>query len=287
MGSVYAVLVAFNPDLDELFSKVLLLSSVVNKVIVCNNSDFDIAFPFDGVEVINFRCNIGIAHAQSIGMESSFKKGADFVFQLDQDSVVPIDMVDMLLKSYYQLEDSGYNVGLIGPLDFDKFTGEINKARVNKGVSVFNGKYSFVDSTLSSGSLIPKKAYDKVGGMFDELFIDVVDHEYCWRLQASGFKVVRVNDARLPHRLGEGRKKLLGLISVGVPAPFRHYYAMRNTVYLFRKRYVPLRWKISSIPKIVFKLVLYPVFLDKGFMRFRYMIKGVWHGATGKLGKLQ
>ena len=287
MDTVYAVVVTFQPDLDDLHENMLLLSAMVDKVIICNNSDFDIDLPIERVEVINLKGNFGIAYAQSVGMKASFENGADFVFKMDQDSLVPKNIVPDLLNSYYELEGLGYNVGLIGPLDYDKITGEVNRARVNKGVSIFSGKYSLVDSTLSSGSLIPKKSYNKVGGMFDQLFIDVVDHEYCWRLRAADFDVIRANYVRLPHRLGDGRRKLLGLVSVGIPAPFRHYYSVRNTIYLVRKPYIPIKWKVLSMPKIFLKLVFYPFLLDNGYLRFRYILKGIYHGFIGQLGKLK
>ncbi|MCV5640800.1 glycosyltransferase family 2 protein, partial [Escherichia coli] len=80
----------------------------------------------------------------------------------------------------------------------------LNKARVKKGKPLTEVYYE-VDSTLSSGSLIPKNSWLILGRMKDELFIDAVDHEYCWRLRAAGFKVIRNKNALLAHRLGDGR----------------------------------------------------------------------------------
>lgn len=281
---IYANVVAFQPDINLLSKSLLSLSTQVDAILLINNSDYDLAIDIDKVEVLNLGANLGIAKAQSIGMERAFGDGADFVLQMDQDSEVPEDMVSSLLTSYQLLESEGHNVGLIGPLDFDKVTGHVNKARLNKGELV-NGRYSFVDSTLSSGSLIPKKAYLAIGGMYDDLFIDIVDHEYCWRLRAAGFMVVRDNDVKLPHRIGDGKKKILGFISVGVPSPFRHYYAVRNTLFLIRKNYPPIMWKLTAVPKIVFKLCMYPIFLDNGKSRLKFILKGIKHGISGKLGK--
>ena len=281
---ISANIITFNPNVEVLQNAVNSLEHQVDKIIIINNSDYDVLIKSSKVIVVNLGGNFGIAKAQSIGMEKSFSEGADFVLQMDQDSEVPDGMVDKLLASYRYLESKGYNIGLIGPLDFDKITGHVNKARLNKGKLV-EERYSFVDSTLSSGSLIPKKAYLSIGGMYNDLFIDIVDHEYCWRLGASGFDVVRDNSVKLPHRIGNGKKKILGLISVGVPAPFRHYYAVRNTLFLMRKSYPPLKWKLTAIPKIMFKLLMYPFFLDHGASRFKFIIKGIIDGVTGKLGK--
>ncbi|WP_307963891.1 hypothetical protein [Shigella flexneri] len=103
--------------------------------------------------------------------------------------------------------------------------------------------------------------------MKDELFIDAVDHEYCWRLRAAGFKVIRNKNALLAHRLGDGRFKILNILSVGLPSPFRHYYATRNIFLLLNKNYVPIYWKISSLVKLIGK-VFYILF------SFQMVIKG-------------
>src|SRR5690606_13232277 len=123
----------------------------------------------------------------------------------------------------------GYQVGLVGAQDFDKVTGAVSQPRVSKGQPVASTNYLIVSEILSSGSLIPKATYEAVGGMDDGLFIDAVDFEYCWRLRSYGYVIFKQPDALLGHRLGDGKQKILGLVSVGLPAPFRHYYAFRNT----------------------------------------------------------
>lgn len=284
MARITANIITYFPDMELLHASVLGLLQQVESVLIVNNSEYDITLDTERTVIINCGQNFGIARAQTLAMETSFSNGAEYVFQMDQDSEVPEGMVNELLKSFELLENEGYNVGLVGPLDFDKFTGHVNKARLNKGKLV-KGRYSLVDSTLSSGSLIPKKAYISIGGMYDDLFIDIVDHEYCWRLRASGFDVVRDNEVKLPHRIGDGKKKILGFISVGVPSPFRHYYAVRNTLFLIKKDYPPIAWKLTAIPKILFKLCLYPVFLDRGKSRLKFILRGIKDGVAGKLGK--
>ncbi|HFH2171723.1 TPA: glycosyltransferase family 2 protein, partial [Shigella flexneri] len=253
MDTVYAVLVAYNPEHNDLKNAVELLLRQVTKVVVCNNSTNGYKYAENSsgdVKIFNFNDNLGIAEAQSIGMKWAFENGADFILQMDQDSIPDPKMVEQLLTCYKKLLKQNVNVGLVGSQDFDKVTGELNKARVKKGKPLTEVYYE-VDSTLSSGSLIPKNSWLIVGGMKDELFIDAVDHEYCWRLRAAGFKVIRNKNALLAHRLGDGRFKILNILSVGLPSPFRHYYATRNIFLLLNKNYVPIYWKISSLVKLI------------------------------------
>lgn len=283
---VYAILVAYNPEKNEIINAINRLLDQVDTIVLCNNSSYSLDDKIDRVHVIDFMENIGIAKAQSIGMKWAFDNGADFIIQMDQDSEPSKNMVQLLIDSYDDLSNRGFNIGLVGIQDYDKYTNKINSARLNKGKAIDGTPYKIVQETLSSGSLLPKSVYDIVGGMDDGLFIDAVDFEFCWRIQSFGYLIVRNTAALLGHRLGNGKKKILGLISVGVPAPIRHYYAFRNSIHLISRSYTPLYWKISSPIKNIFKLFTYPLFLDQGFLRLKYMLKGISDGAKNKYGRI-
>ncbi|GKV76994.1 dTDP-rhamnosyl transferase RfbF [Pectobacterium carotovorum subsp. carotovorum] len=292
MGNkIYSVVVTFSPDLEQLKKLLVQLEKKTDYLILCNNSDDELPravyLDIKNVNVLDFKKNVGIAKAQSIGMQWAFSHGADFVLQMDQDSVPDEDMVEELLICYRELSENNIKVGLVGSQDFDKYTGEKNKARVRKGNPILKDEYVDVSCTLSSGSLIPKLAYDVVGGMYDELFIDAVDHEYCWRLKKHGFKVIRNKRALLGHRLGDGKYRLLPGVHVGLPSPFRHYYAVRNIFILLRHSYVPLYWKVSSLCKLMLKLLLYPILMPNGKERLYFISKGIKDGILNKTGKFQ
>lgn len=290
MNKVYSLITTYQPELSSLKALVNNLSKQTNYIVIANNSNFDISVEELEIEspvhIINFGKNLGIAEAQSRGMKWAFDNGADFILQMDQDSTPHEDMVQQLMQCYLEMCEQGYNPGLVGVQDYDKVTGEINKARVKKGTAI-NDSYYDVDSTLSSGSLIPRKAWETVGGMRDDLFIDAVDHEYCWRLRYAGFKIIRNKNALLAHRLGDGRFKILNLVSVGMPSPFRHYYATRNIFLLLKEKHVPLFWKLSSLIKLSGKIICYPIFLPKGKQRLGYFLKGIKDGLTARSGMLK
>ena len=286
MKKIYAILVAYNPQDDELSLAVDRLKLQTDIVVVCNNSDYDVEFEDEKVKVFNFRDNLGIAKAQSIGMKWAFENGADFIVQMDQDSIPDDKLVLNLIQCYDELSEKGYKIGLVGPQDFDKDTKELNKARLKKGKNIEDTMYVSLEHTLSSGSLVPKNIYKLVGGMDDELFIDAVDSEYCWRIRKNGFLVIKNNNALLAHKLGDGKIKILGFLNVGVPSPIRHYYQVRNILLLFRRDYVPSYWKYSGVIKILFKLVVYPFTLKQGYTRFKYILKGIKDGILNIGGKI-
>lgn len=286
MKKTFSILVAYNPDLEELNKSVARLKKQTDIVIVCNNSDYDVTFEDEQVKVFNFGENFGIAKAQSIGMKWAFENGADFILQMDQDSIPSDDLVVKLLDCYQQLTEKEYKIGLVGCQDYDKDTKKDSKAIINKEVNLENTSYFIVPDILSSGSLIPKNIYDLIGGMDDELFIDIVDFEYCWRIREKKYLIIKNKDALLAHKLGDGEKKLFGILKINLGSSFRHYYQFRNILFMMNRSYVPLRWKISQLIKISFKLIFYPLGLKDGRERFHFMLMGIKDFIVGKKGKM-
>ena len=290
--TIYSVLVAYNSTKKELSDVVKVLLKQTGFLVICNNSKTDLIYSHPKIKVLNFGDNLGIARAQTLGMEWAYEDGADFVLQMDQDSLPDQNMVKFLYESYLELVIANCNVGLICPLNYDRDTKKFNSTKFNKSTSQkpklekdFND-IVFVDLALSSGSLIPKKSFQAIGGMMNELFIDLVDFEYCWRLQASGFIIARNNKARIAHKIGEGRRSLLKIFDIAVPSPIRHYYVFRNVLYLLNRSYVPMNWKLRSILKMTFKILLYPLILNNGILRFKFMLLGIKDGITRKMCRI-
>lgn len=285
-NGVVGILIAYNPDLPELFDNVERLVDQVDWVIVGNNSIAPLTVDDPRVQVLNFGRNIGIAAAQTVSMGLAFGRSAKFVLQMDQDSVLYPGTVSSLLELHRRLSDSGYCIGIVGPSHRDKETGLIKAAKWDHGRQLLNGEVTVVSAMASSGSLISREAYQMVGGMEDRLFIDAVDFEYNWRLKSQGFLTVRANEVVLGHRLGQGEHDLLGVLSITVPTPVRHYYHLRNVFLLLPRDYVPFRWKVSNLVKLAFKLLVYPFLFSDGRTRVTFMLKGVFDGLVGRGGPI-
>ncbi|MDW2092048.1 glycosyltransferase family 2 protein [Vibrio sp. 1865] len=284
---VYGIIVAYNPTQAEIEGAISRLENQCELIVVVNNSDNGALIDeVPNHKVINFGENLGIAKAQTVAMEWAFNNGADFVIQMDQDSILEENTVPRLVESYEKALDIGLKVGVIGPRHFDKVTNEVDEGRLIKGNSVDGTDFEVIHATISSASLIPKVAYEAAGGMEDGLFIDSVDWEYCWRLKQLGFLTIRVNNIMLAHRVGNGKKSIIGKLDVRVPSPIRHYYHTRNLFLLTKRQYVPLYWKVSNYIKLIFKLFSYPIIFQDGNVRFKYIVKGMWDGINGKYGRI-
>ena len=67
-------------------------------------------------------------------------------------------------------------------------------------------------------------------------------------------------------------------------APLRQYYMMRNRIALYRRRYIPLAWKLQDIPRAVVKTLLFALLVRPRRENARYLLKGAIDGCLSRLG---
>lgn len=297
-NNVSAVIVTYFPDLFHLKQLIENINLQVKQIIICDNSpanlnifDFvneNIKISNSKIKILKFNTNLGIGEAQNKGMNWAYSNDAHFVLQLDQDSMPDLNLVKNLLKAYYRLMKLDYNVGLIGSSYKEKTSNKIHEKSqwyYQKNIEQ-NNEYSITSFLISSGTLIPRSTYEKIGRIESSLFIDLVDFEYCWRAAKFNLGVYLIRLARIDHSVGKGTKKVFfKLFEIMYSEPIREYYVTRNTITLAKRKYVPLIWKIINLTRIVIRLILNPIFLDQGFLRIKYICNGIYHGLIGKMGE--
>lgn len=171
---------------------------------------------------INNHGNQGIANALNKAAIRAVKTGCDFLLTMDQDSKATSNMLPNMLK--YIKEHDVSNVGIVSP--YQKQPNEKNCYSLKE--------YENMVVVMTSGNLLNLKAYRETGRFLDKLFIDMVDYEYCLRLNSKGYKVIRVNNAILLH--AEGEVLTREGVSKVIHSPIRTYYYIRNFLYV-RKKY--------------------------------------------------
>jgi len=283
---VFAIIVTYHPDEVLLASTLTRLRTQVSGIVVVNNSETQLTQDCaSGAQVMEVGWNSGIAAAQNQGAQEALLRGADFLLQLDQDTVIPDGLVDALIGAYRELEDCGVRIGIVAPVWVDEKSKYEPKPHVSRG-QAFLEKYELRSSVISSGSLVAKWAFNELGGFREELFIDGVDHDFCFRLAAIRGVVAVVRSVRIEHSLGGGFTRLPGGFRIRNPEPVRLYYEYRNNIFLLKQTYSPFKWKVAMLLKMVVRLVVYPVFLDRGSERLRYICRGVVDGVKSKTGPL-
>jgi rhamnosyltransferase len=237
-GRTIAVMTAFRPDRHAAANAHAILNQVDELVVVDDGSgpvadDVLAAIGAEGCRVIRLLANSGIAAATNTGIAAAAPKDGDVVVFFDQDSEVPPQFVAQLKAALSRARRSDVAVAGVAP----EFFADVRQGAVDR-----HGVLR-VDMPIQSGLMITAETLAVVGGMREDLFIDLVDDEFALRVADSGRVFVGAPGTRLPHRLGLrvgltifGRPLRVGgrTLPFTVSAPFRYYYRARNRILVNR-----------------------------------------------------
>jgi rhamnosyltransferase len=293
---VSAILVTYNPNLDELRSSIVAVADQVSNVFIIDNCSANFSrnwldiFGNKFVAKIHLHSlsdNLGIGAAHNVGIQQAQIIGSTFVLLLDQDSQVAPNMVVVLRAAYDSLLRKGIEVAALGPQYRDADNGALSQF-VRVGFLGFNrisgdtaNSVVEADFLVSSGSLITLSAIKTVGMMDESLFIDHVDTDWCFRAKYLGFRIFGVCDALMTHSLGEQRQEFwfMRRRTAHFHKPFRYYYMIRNSILLYRRAYMPWNWRLADIVRCL------KIFIFFGFIAPHSLnsLKMIWQGFTDGL----
>ena len=279
-----AVLVVYKPDLALTERLLTRLYGQTEEVVIVDNSPtpHDFTKVIKHYHYIHLADNSGIAHAHNAGLLYLLKAGCEYAILLDQDSLIPSDMVfnlSSLLKASNKIKQ---NVVAIGPRIRCSFSDKKVNSKIQKEVFEYDDLVG-VTQIIASGMMIDLSALDQIGLKDESLFIDGVDHEWCWRARSMGFDIAKAKNVEMVHRLGDSRSKFIG-VTYKVGAPIRLYYQFRNILLLSRRPYVPTYWKVRCLFFMPIRLFLNSVMQKNRLKRLGFMLQGIVDGVLGRKG---
>jgi rhamnosyltransferase len=311
---ICAVVVTYQPQ-PELLGRVLAtLAAQVDQVLLLDNAspggggDRDDFAPVPRVgagstsddrpgQVRRHRCraNRGLAWTQNLGARWAWRAGFDAILLMDQDSEPKPGMVAEL-AAVLMLPGSRA-VAAVGPRPVDAFSKRVfpiiavtgTPDRPSADTADTAACWSPCAFMIASGMLIPRAAWGAVGGMQAALFIDHVDTEWCLRARAAGWSLRIARQAHLEHRLGEGGHWLWIGRWRWFPhhRPLRHYYMVRNTIWLARRRSIDARVRAQllfrAVSVVLFSLILLPLRAE----RLLWACRAARDALSGRLGPAQ
>jgi rhamnosyltransferase len=234
--------------------------------------------------------NLGIATAINQGVDVLIERDVASALLFDQDSEPSAELLAALPRTLAAELARGARVALVGPAYEDARLGGVAPfVRFGywklRRVAPEGTQPIDVDFLITSGSCINLAAWDDIGPMEDELFIDFVDLEWCIRARSKGYAVLGAPTLRLQHSLG-GQPVVIFGRAYPSHSPLRHYYLFRNAMALIRRSYVPWSWKSTELVKFPGRLVIYGLFMHPRMVHLRMAALGIWHGLTGRMGAL-
>ena len=294
---VAAVIVLYKPNsllVDQVLRSVV---SQVGHVFAIDNTPGRVTPPTPlfselGVTYIALTSNRGIARAQNIGIQESLAAGFTHVLLLDQDSILPAELVERLLNAEIDLLHRGVQLAAVGPLALDRKNGKRYGAVRHhwfhtEWISIDEGTDTPVptDYLNASGSLIRSTVFERVGPMMENLFIDAVDTEWGLRALSLGYCSYVVPTAVMDHDLGNDVAHLLGR-DIIVHSDLRNYYIVRNNIYLLRLASMGCKWKTFALYYVPKYVLVHSWLSNRRWTSFKLLLRAIFDGALGRVGPL-
>ena len=291
MIKLAACVVLYNPD-DTIFENILTYGNYVDKLIVIDNSLKKNNFLIDKLNeifesklvYIDNNDNLGIATALNQACDKAIELQFKWILTMDQDSsFINFDHYKKCLEKVQNVN----NVALLAA-NTDKegySTCDINECSFNYR----EDKYS----VITSANIVNLEYFEEIGRFNDKLFIDMVDYDYCLRINIKKFKILYFPDVFVEHKLGEvhlrtnifTRKKKYKTEHNAQ----RAYYISRNSLYLSKNygKYFPKEFGMLHILNIVFihdvtKILIYEI--DK-WNKLKAKFIGLYHFIINRYGK--
>jgi rhamnosyltransferase len=241
------VVVLYHPGAGDLANLSALATWGVRVIAVVNairDKDRD-SLPASKVQVIYNPTNVGLARALNQGIAAAIDAGSRYVLLLDQDSRPTRETFETLLAAATEIEKAGRPLACVAPVLRDR--------KATTDTDIHTDSTSFA----TSGTMLTQMGWNQAGPMLERLFIDGIDHEWCFRARARGLETVLVREAVMEHDMGEDGINLFGRYRPIHRSPARHYFIIRNTLWLAREPHIPARWRLSEVAKLAYRVPTY------------------------------
>ncbi|WP_049765488.1 glycosyltransferase family 2 protein [Cellvibrio japonicus] len=288
---ILAVVVTFNPNPAVLETLLNALQPQVDFIVVIdNNSSSEVQLPnIHNLMFITNSQNQGVAYAYNQGIALAQQQDASHVLLFDQDSCPAPDMVKHLKNAFIKYDN--HQLAAVGPKYTDIKGQEKSPFVALRGlgltrVECADNQQVDVDHLISSGCLLSRKAIEQIGLFEDQLFIDYVDTEWCWRAKRKGFRLLGVGAAKMQHDLGDTHFMAFGKPRV-LHASFRLYYQMRNQWWMILQPWVGWRWRVMDIIRSIKIFAAISIYAPHRFEYIRHMSKGIYDAFRSNMGKLK
>lgn len=267
--NILAGIVTYNPCIDRLKKNIDSISHQVSDVVIIDNGSSNIEeiqsmlISCSNAKIVCNEFNRGIAAALNQIGDVAYEKNKEFFITLDQDSISDEKLVE---KLYSVLENN--SIGIACP--YINRHGDFSSADVKREVK----------TAITSGSMVRTKAWTEVGGFWEYLFIDEVDHEFCYQLRRKGYGIVQTNAVAIDHIIGTPfSKKIMGhTFHPTNHSAFRRYFISRNNLimaHLFPDEKEPFGNRYMMLIRMTISIILCE---DRKLEKTASICKGVKDG---------
>jgi len=213
------------------------------------------------VVIIQNNENLGLGAALNQGLALK-QYHRDVIFLFDQDSAPSKTFFASMVRLISQTEVIFHKV-ILGPKHIEK---DIHLETLDPN------RFSIVNVLPTSGMCFFKKNIKAYVKFSKKLFLDYCDYKFCRVLKRNNWTALRALNIHLPHKLGIKTISLFNL-KISIPASFRHYFMMRDCLFIIKDKDFPISIKMNLLLKNVLRILI-PLSWDHR-IRCGYAFKGV------------
>lgn len=268
----YVILVNWNGYSNTVSCiKSLLKSTYQNlKIIIVdngskNNEALKIEKLFPNTTVIKNKTNLGFSRANNQGINHALEKKADYIFILNNDTIVDKNCINNLILFCYKNNFKGiispkvlfYNSSKIWSLGGRHQPLTTIPRLIGQGKPSKAYKKAIIKPEFLTGSALfmHKTLFNKIG-MFDEdYFAYHEDIDLSYRARKSGFDLICLTDSVIWHKVSKSTKQKPGKVGKTMG-----YLMARNGLIFGHKNYKGFRKVYYIFAQIFIKLPLYLIF---------------------------
>jgi rhamnosyltransferase len=283
-------IVLYNPKIDCLLKTIDSIQNQCHKILLYLNSPIsDIFFLKDlypnKIEIFGNGANMGLGYAHNKLIKESSLFDGDYLILSDQDTIYPSNFTYEMLE----FKDQNFTIACPAWIDInDKSLKVVDQYfLLNNQLYRDNTNQSRpMAHAISSGMFVNLKKLDGTILPDNDLFIDWIDNDWCWRLISSGQKIIYNPKVVLNHNLGN-TKIQYSILTFTKRNHIRDYYIIRNMLYILIYKKYNINVKPYLIKKFIHHSLLSVMSSERNIhTRIWYLFCALKDGALGKLGPL-
>ena len=223
-----------------------------HSIIVLDNGSTDgsvqvIRSSFPAVQIIELANNRGYAGNNNVGIRAALTQQADWVFVLNEDTILAPDCLAHLVK----VGQSDPHIGIVGPMVYHHDEPDVIQSAGGRLGRYWQSRHIAQNEPdrgqfttphrvewISGCAILVRRAVIEQVGMLDERFFYYWEEtEWCLRASKQGWCIMHVPQAKLWHK---------GVQRDYRPSPSVTYYNTRNRFLMLAKHQAPLTaWVVA------------------------------------------
>ena len=237
------------------------------------------------VEVLFAQQNLGGAGGFSVGLQLALRRGADWIWMMDDDAKPHEDALAELMVVATEPSDI-YGSLAVNGADTSWLMTITETSAFTTGVADQVPARAQVQMLPFLGFMIHRELVNRIGLPDPGFFIAADDVEYCVRAKKSGARIIVAGRSRIEHPKSRPYTiRLPGITLTGLALPpWKRYYDTRNRLLIARRHY-GVRFFTQTIPGSLVRMMATLLTEADKYRQLKAFVAGFVDGLLGRTGK--